>query len=433
MSKKGEISLDHYLSISRAMAGQLDFQTALQLIADQVRQMLPHDHMDIAIISPDKTGQHFAIEVGIETGWGEDGFLQPTNLSPIRDVLEDKVSHILTGDAWVDPQFHFTGAFDKPIFDANLHSRIHVPMIVHGVVHGVLNISRHKRHAYTKADLRVAHNIADLISPYFYALNMGEQARKSAIAEGSALGRERALRSGALRLTEAMEDQRKRLGMELHDQTLGDLSNIYRRVSQMALHSKNNTVELINIGESIARCTAELRRIIENTKPGVLELFGFQQAIEAQLERAVAGIKPPIFTSVEDLTGSVLDHAADSLCTSIFRIVQEAVTNAVKYSHCRNINVLIERQNDCVIIKVRNDGNPPKTDWDKSSRGVDNMKVRAALISAEIRFDRDEIENETLVILEIPHYVLNAKASHMFLEDNAEENTSLKAFAGNIK
>jgi len=411
MGDKRDVSLDHYLSISRAVAGQLDFLSVLQQIAGEVQQMLPHDHMDIAVIPPDKSARYVAIEVGIETGWGENGVLHPISLSPIRDLLLGEVPYFLTGDAWLDPQFHFCGAFDAPIFDADLHSRIHVALSVHGVVHGALNISRHNKNAYGKADLEVAQNIADLISPYIYALSMGQQARKSAIAEGSALGRERALRSGALRLTEAMEDQSKRLGMELHDQTLGDLSNIYRRISQMALHRSFATTELVNIGNSIARCMAELRRIIENTKPGVLELFGFQQAIEAQLERAVAGIKPPIVTSVEDFTGSALDDEADTMCISVFRIVQEAVTNAVKYSRCRNITVRITREANDVVITVRNDGEPPRPDWDKSSRGVDNMKVRAALISAKIRFERCENQGATMVVLAIPHEVLGEENS----------------------
>ncbi len=410
MDRDQSNSLDRYLSISRAVAGQLDFQKVLHRIADEIREILPFDHMDIAIITSDQTGEHVAFEVGLETGWGDGGLARPISQSPICNLLLGKVPFILTSDAWEDPQFHFDGAFDAPIYEADLHSRVHVPLNVHGVVHGSLNISSHAKNAYSQADLEEAKRIADLISPYIYALKMGQQAREAALREGAAKGREQALRSGALRLTEGMEEQRKRLGMELHDQTLADLSSIYRQVAQLARKSGSDTHELAKIGRSIARCTDELRRIIENAKPGILELFGLQQAIEAQLEKAVAGAGRPIGTCLTDETGGLLDHGSDTIRTAVFRIVQEAVTNAVKHTICREISVSLSLTGNDVLVEIRNDGGCPGAGWSESKRGIDNMKVRAALISADIAFRHDARENITSIALSVPQSILGVPA-----------------------
>lgn len=395
-------NLDRYLAISRAVAGQLDFKDVLLQIAGEVKNLLPHDHMDVAIIEPDNRDRHVAVEVGVSTGWGQADAAQPIDNSPIRGLLRGEVANIITGDAWKDPQFHFDGAFDSPIYDARLHSRIHVPLQVHGIIYGSLNISSHRCDVYSEADLLTAQNIADLIAPYFFALIRGQQAEKSALAEGAARGRAEALRQGALRLTEGMERERRRLGMELHDQTLADLTRIYRQLSRLARKPDLCGQELAQLEDDLAQCTRELRRIIEDAKPGILELFGFHQAVEAQLERSVAGNPLPIKTKVVDTTDGVLDRGPEPVRIAIFRIVQEAVNNAIKHGCCSRIDVTISKVKELIEIRVSDNGSGPQKGWDQSTGGVDNMKVRAALISAELLFEDGTADRNTRIIIRLP-------------------------------
>lgn len=403
MANPTDISLEHYLAISRAVAGELDFQKVLNRIAGAVRsKLLEYDHLDVAIVSPDDSSVHVAFETGVSTVWGRVGKSQPNEFSPIRQLLQGETKSMLTGDAWEDPRFHFEGAFDAPIFEANLHSRIHVPLYVHGKVLGSLNVSLHRKNAYDENDLVVAQNIADLISPYVYALNMGEQARASALAEGAARGREQSIRLGAQRLTEAMEAERQRLGMELHDQTLADLSAIYRRVTQLATQANPDSRALEQVSESISRCTSELRGIIENAKPGVLDLFGLTQAIEAQLDRVTQGLDRAIETFVSDTTDNALDAGPDRIRIAVFRIVQEAVTNAIKHSGCLRISVVLTQSEDQILITVANDGIEPSEGWRRSTGGVDNIRIRAALIGSEVDFHRNESGEGSRTVLAIP-------------------------------
>lgn len=404
MSQSGDTELEHYLAISRAMAGEMDFQKVLNRIAGAVRSnLLSYDHLDVAVVLPGDKSKHFAVETGVETVWNRDGKGRPNALAPVRQLLNGELGLLVTGDAWDDPRFHFDGADDAPIYEANLRSRIHVPMVVHGDVIGVVSFSSHERNAYDDNDARVAKNIADLVAPYFFALNMSDQARTSARAEGAALGREKSLRIGAQNLTEALEAERQRLGMELHDQTLADLSAIFRQISGIAEDSKPDPAQLRELANSISRCTIELRKIIENAKPGVLDLFGLNQAIEAQLKRSTQGVERDIRTSVTDQTGNLLDRAEYGLQLAVFRIVQEAVTNAVKHSGCSLIEVDIVAVEKDVAIIVSNDGRTPPEGWRKSSGGVDNIRVRAALIDASIKFHRDPNGTGSQTVLTIPN------------------------------
>ena len=427
MSDRNDIQLEHYLAISRAVAGELDFQKVLNRIAGAMKsKLLNYDHLDVAVVLPGDKSMHVSLETGVKTLWGKGGEHQPNEFSPIRQMLSGEVDLLVTGDAWEDPRFHFDGAVNSPIFEANLHSRIHVPLNVHGEVLGALNISSHQKNAYDAGDIEIARNIADLISPYIYALNMAEQARVAALAEGAARGREQSLRIGAQKLTDAMEEERQQLGMELHDQTLADLSAIYRQVTRLANQVHPETRELQKLSDTISRSTEELRRIIENAKPGVLDLFGLTQAMEAQLKRSSRGLEREISTSVSDTTDNYLDHGAYRIRLAVFRIVQEAVTNAVKHSGCSMINVSLSRGDDQILVKVVNDGTEPPEGWRRSARGVNNIRIRAALIGAEVSLDRNENGQGSQTLLSIPLQAINRSSSD---EDIGEVRTAMFRFA----
>ncbi len=403
MQSNAATLLDRYLAISRAIAGQLDYRSVLQEISREVNHLMPHDHMDISLIVPDRRDCHVVYEVGVTTEWGKSAkHPQPIALSPIRYLLAGEIDYYLTDDATTDERFHFENAFDSPIFEANLRSRLHVTMHVHGIVQGSLNISSHQTKRYSENDVTTARQIADLLAPYFYALIRSEQSEKLALAEGAARGREEVLRIGALRLTEGMENERKRIGMDLHDQTLADLTRVSRQISRLSRKPNLATNDIRMLGSEVSTCMSELRRIIEDTKPGVMELFGFAQAVEAQLERSVRGIVPKIQTSVEDTASSLLDECPESVRTTLFRIVQEAINNAVKHGPPDRLSVTIEVRKDKLWIFVLDNGAGTGPESENSKGGLDNMRVRAALISSKIEISGDIPGGGTRVSVSLP-------------------------------
>ncbi|TGV95374.1 GAF domain-containing protein, partial [Mesorhizobium sp. M2E.F.Ca.ET.154.01.1.1] len=103
-----------------------------------------------------------------------------------------------------------------------------VPLRARGSVIGALNISRHEAGCYTQEDVEAAQQCADLIGPYIFALIQTEEARRAMLAESEARNRAELLRVGASQLTEGMERERRRIAMDLHDQTLADLARIAR-------------------------------------------------------------------------------------------------------------------------------------------------------------------------------------------------------------
>ncbi|WP_298360705.1 sensor histidine kinase [uncultured Litoreibacter sp.] len=369
-----------FLSIAQAIAGPTDYEQVLTNFADGLRTLIPHDHLDIVLLHP--SGTQICYEAQLQTKWNHtENPYRPTENSPIRDVLRGEVDSILTEDAWVDPRFHFEGADSKPLFEANLHSRIIVPLRVQGAITGSLAISSHQIGVYQSDLVVTAQGAADLVAAYLFALERGKEARDAAVAESDARGREAALRLGALRLTEGMERERQRLGMDLHDQTLADLARIKRRMARL---QDGDTAELSELDAALENCLADLRGIVEDMKPGVLQLFGFADAVEAHLQRCVIHYRRRIETTVNDSTGGQVDALSDTIRTAVYRIVQEAINNALKHGNATRLSVEVLQK--CDALHVRVDDNGPGIDLSAltSDNGLENIRTRAELISANV-------------------------------------------------
>lgn len=381
-------TLGRLLAISRSIAGQMDYESVLSAFHAEMNALLPHDHMDIVLLS--RSGaDHVVYEVGVKTSWGDLAHQpQPTAKSPVREVLWGKVPYYLSHDALSDPRFHFPGALDSPIFAVGLRSRIIVPLRVQARVIGSLNISHQGAGQYDENSVELAQQSADLIAPYLHALMHSEEARKAAHAEIAAKNREQMLRAGALRLTEGMENERRRLAMDLHDQTLADLARLSRMAARIRGPLEQYTepqvvMNFIEFQDELQSCLNELRRIIDDLRPGILELFGFEDAVEEHLNRCVRYANPPISTNIQDRTRGMVDALDETTRIALYRIVQEAANNAARHSGASVINITIEAADEQLRISVCDDGKGCAVSQDGGG-GMSHMRTRAALISADI-------------------------------------------------
>lgn len=392
--------LNQFLRIARLLAGHLDFLSAIRAVAAEIAGIVPHDHLDVCIVRPDGK-VHTAYETGIDTAWGS-APEAPVAKSPIRSLLTGGVGYILTDDATRDRRFHFPGAFTRPIHEHGLRARIHVPMVVHGEVIGALSCSRHEPGTYRAADVRNCRYVAEILAPYFFALRAAEDARRSAILEAELRAREEGLRQGALRLTEALEAERQRIGMDLHDQTLAELTRLMRRLEHLADRPTLSGPDLVPLIASLHASMAGLRQIIEEAKPTVLHLFGFRDAVENHLDRAVRDSGMAISTRVVDTTGGVIDRLPGSVAVTLLRIVQEAVNNAMSHAGATSVSVDLSAEGGTLGLAVIDDGCGLGSGPRRGGAGIDNMRTRARLVGARFAIGPGPGHRGTAVRIGLP-------------------------------
>lgn len=371
------------LSILRAIAGQIDFRAVISAVSLEIRELLPHAHLDVAIVNADQS-MVVAYETGLHTEWDASSTAtKPVDVSPIRTLFAAQVDHILTDDAQSDPRFHFEGAFSAPIFSARLRSRLHVPLKIEGRVIGALSFSTQEIGTYRSSDVQTARIVADILSPYFFALQQSERVNQSRLQQVEAEARAEGLRVGALHLTEELENTRQAVGMDLHDQTLADLTRISRNLKRLTTHSSLHGSDLQPLQEDIEHCLRELRVIIDNAKPSVLQFFGFGQAVEALLERSVRSAATPLTFQLHDDGQSGLEELPANTMVALYRIVQEAINNTVHHANATMVDVRLTRVDGRARIVVEDNGTGLARVAARRTGGLNNMRTRASLIQAE--------------------------------------------------
>lgn len=165
--------------------------------------------------------------------------------------------------------------------------------------------------------------------------------------------RTRDLRDLASHLQSAREDERAHLARELHDEMGALLTSAKLDVAR--LRSKAGAQpefaeRLAHLTQSLNDCIALKRRIIEDLRPSSLDNLGLQTALEILCREMAERLAIPITTEVATLQ---LVPAAD---LTVYRFVQEALTNIGKYARARQVAVSLAQGAQAVTVQVADDG-----------------------------------------------------------------------------
>lgn len=182
------------------------------------------------------------------------------------------------------------------------------------------------------------------------------------------------------------EDERKRIAGDLHDETLPALSAVARMIDELFRTDdpRSSTVpERMRL--KLDATIQEMRRVINDLHPSVLETMGFVPALEnlaVMLERDT-GVR---YTFV-DRNGKDDYDISDFAKLQLYRIVQEALNNVAKHSEGTDVEVKIQTLYDLLEISITDNGrgiNPKLIR--KDSHGLLNIKHRAQLVGATVEW-----------------------------------------------
>jgi signal transduction histidine kinase len=184
----------------------------------------------------------------------------------------------------------------------------------------------------------------------------------------------------------AAEAERSRWARELHDETLQALGGL-RLLLAGALRG-DETVKDAAIGQAMTQLESDiatLRALITELRPAALDQLGLEPALQALIDRVrVGGLDVDVQIELAGEPGSVPDRLASDLETGIYRIVQEALTNAVKHGGARRAVVEVSELGGQVSVTVRDDGAGFDPATAMTGFGLVGMRERAKLLGGTI-------------------------------------------------
>ncbi|MEM6336399.1 MAG: TolC family protein [Bacteroidota bacterium] len=203
------------------------------------------------------------------------------------------------------------------------------------------------------------------------------------------------------RLTEGLEEERKRLAQELHDGPVQDLHAVHMMLA-FAQESGGQTLEEGALGDELMNVVAELRAISENLRPPALGPFGLVAAVRGQAER-IRKRYPNVEIDVT-IDGAEVELPL-SLTLPLFRIYQEALNNAVQHADPSQVKVDVAYTPKQVSIQVQDDGKGfdlPERWVDLGARGhygMLGMSERTQIMNGSFHVNSALGEGTTLRIL----------------------------------
>jgi signal transduction histidine kinase len=198
------------------------------------------------------------------------------------------------------------------------------------------------------------------------------------------------LRELAAFLQTVREEERTRIARELHDE-LGQALTALRFDLGWLRGKCSGTEGLGNpaaerVGAALGvveQSIVSLRRISEDLRPAMLDSLGLAAAIEHHVAQFTqrTGIPCHLRMNREEF------DLAGNLATTVFRIVQEALTNVARHAEASSVEVVIDETEDGIRLSVSDDGKGFAAPTGKKTFGVLGMRERVAILGGSLDID----------------------------------------------
>ncbi len=210
---------------------------------------------------------------------------------------------------------------------------------------------------------------------------------------------ERVARDSLRRVFEAQELERRRIALELHDETGQALTSVLLglRSVEEAKSEEELRQSVAELRELVVGTLQDVRRLAVELRPSVLDDFGLTPA----LERLVRGFSEQ--TGIEvDFESRLPDGRLPSeVETALYRIVQESLTNVVKHARAGRVSILLTRKNGSVTAVIEDDGRGFETGARSEGLGLVGMRERIALLGGRMEIETTPGSGTALVV-EVP-------------------------------
>ncbi|MGB0120057.1 MAG: GAF domain-containing sensor histidine kinase [Solirubrobacterales bacterium] len=248
-----------------------------------------------------------------------------------------------------------------------MKSFLGVPVKIHGEAWGNLYLTDKPGGRFDEADEQSAIILAEWIA---IAINNARSVASELVQ----------------RSIEAAEGERGRWARELHDETLQNLAGLRVLLSGARRKMESDPAQP-NLDQAIERVDetiVEMRRLIADLRPAALDELGVEPALNALVERVSADSRLEIDLQVDIAAEGVDQRLVPQIEDTVYRLVQEALTNAVKHGGADRAIVEITADSTDLRVRVADDGRGFDPAAATSGFGLVGMRERVTLAGGQL-------------------------------------------------
>lgn len=206
------------------------------------------------------------------------------------------------------------------------------------------------------------------------------------------------------RILSAQEIERARIARDLHDGLGQNLTSILLHLRVM---EQSPTIDVVRqhvgtLRHIAATSLEDLRRVVRETRPPVLDDLGLSAALEKQLAdvQEISGIATTLTCDHKEI-----ERLPRAVETALYRVIQEAITNVVRHSRAGRLAVTLSSSDDHVLVTVADDGTgfdvAGTLNDDQPPFGLLSMQERMRPLGGSVTFTSDTGRG-TVVHIRVP-------------------------------
>jgi two-component system sensor histidine kinase UhpB len=189
-------------------------------------------------------------------------------------------------------------------------------------------------------------------------------------------------RAGSAAL-QAQEEERARVARDLHDEVNQSLTGLLLRLEAAREAAPPELeAELAETKALAHQAMRELLSLARQLRPTALDDLGLVAAIGGQVEQLARGEIEAELDTVGDFSG-----LGDDAQLVVYRVAQEALSNAARHSDAGRVDVRLRRRGGDVELEVADDGRGFAFDESEGGLGLAGMRERALLIGGELTIE----------------------------------------------
>jgi signal transduction histidine kinase len=202
---------------------------------------------------------------------------------------------------------------------------------------------------------------------------------------------------GALRrMNEVLEEEIKRIAYAVHDEAGQLLVAVHLALADVVREAPDSRWRIENINDLLKKVEVQLRQFSHELRPTILDDLGLVPAIRFLAGTVSKRSNLPIRVSAE-----IPERLSSSAEVAVYRVVQEALTNAVKHAQARSVSVEILEQDSRVHCIIQDDGvgfSPDSVNQEGQRKGLGllAMQERLNAVGGIIQFESAPMRGTTI-------------------------------------